>query len=284
MNNGKQTPKPTRLVVSRAEAAQKIKGQIKKGLKIRDLTIKTKKDLEESGKKRSKWINYNRELLSRLFSDTSIAEEFEEYIPHILSWDPLPFWFEVEDFRKDMDVYITRLESIFERLDLIPESGEEATLPALDQIQHSGNDVFIVHGSDEAAKESVARFIERLDLNSIILHEQPNAGRTIIEKFEEYSNVGFAIVLLTPDDICASEDEKENLKPRARQNVIFELGYFIGRLGRERVCALYKKDVEIFSDYQGVLYVPMDSNDGWQLKLAKEIKAAGIDVDMNKIV
>lgn len=119
--------------------------------------------------------------------------------------------------------------------------------------------VFIVHGRNTEAMQSSARLIERLGLQAIILHEQPNQGRTIIEKFETYSDeVAFAIVLLTADDIGSLEGEQDNLKPRARQNVILELGYFMGRLGRTRVCALYQSGVDLPSDIQGVAYVPMD--------------------------
>ena len=99
------------------------------------------------------------------------------------------------------------------------------------------------------------------------------------------SDVGFAIVLLTPDDRGGEASlPYEKQKPRARQNVIFELGYFIGRLGRQRVCGLYKPDVELPSDYTGVLYIPVDKQGGWRLALAKEMKAAGLPVDMNKAV
>jgi len=160
-----------------------------------------------------------------------------------------------------------------------PEPKKEAR--SLEQL---GSDIFIVHGHDEAAKQTVARFIEKLDLRPIILHEQPNAGRTVIEKFEDYTNVGFAVVLMTPDDVGASVDDKDNLKLRSRQNVVFELGFFLGRLGRKRVCALYKEGVEIPSDYQGVLFVPMDKDFGWKLLLAREIKAAGISIDLNKAI
>lgn len=116
----------------------------------------------------------------------------------------------------------------------------------------------------------------------IILHEQPNQGRTVIEKFEGSADVDFAVVLLTPDDVGHIADGSDEPKPRARQNVIFELGYFVGRLGRSRVCALHKGGVEILSDYDGVIYVSMDDPQGWRLLLAREIKAAGIDVDLNR--
>jgi hypothetical protein len=143
--------------------------------------------------------------------------------------------------------------------------------------------VFVVQGHDDA-REAVARLLERLGLRPIILQEQPNRGQTIIEKFESYASVGFAVVLLTPDDVGSDASSPEDLKPRARQNVIFELGFFVAALGRRRVCALYKGDVELPSDYRGVVYIPMDPAEGWQLKLARELKYAGLDVDLNKVV
>lgn len=150
------------------------------------------------------------------------------------------------------------------------------------QSMASSNRIFIVHGHDGAARDSVALCIERLGLEAVILHERPDRGRTIIEKFEQYSDVGFAVVLLTPDDLGRAKDEDE-LKPRARQNVIFELGFFIGKLARDKVCALYKGDVEILSDYQGVLWKSMEG-DGWRFDLVRELKAAGFDVDANKLL
>lgn len=144
--------------------------------------------------------------------------------------------------------------------------------------------VFVVHGHDEEAKQIVARFLEKLNLEPIILSERPDEGRTTIEKFEGNADVGFAVVLLTPDDVGHSKKEPENPRPRARQNVLLELGYFIGRLGRSRVRALHKGSVEIPSDFHGVLYVPMDDADGWKLKLARELKQADIEIDLNLAV
>ena len=149
--------------------------------------------------------------------------------------------------------------------------------------QPRGHRIFLVHGHDEAVLHETARFLEKLAQDIVILREQPHSGRTIIEKFEDYSDVGFAIVLLTPDDRAGTASAAyEEQKPRARQNVIFELGYFIGRLGRNRVCALYRPGVEIPSDYSGVLYVELDERGGWRLELAIEMKAAGFPIDMNK--
>jgi predicted nucleotide-binding protein len=144
------------------------------------------------------------------------------------------------------------------------------------------NNVFIVHGHDEQVKESTARFIEKLGLNAVILHEQANEGKTIIEKLEKHTDAGYAVVLFTPDDVGASAESKDSLQPRARQNVLVELGYMAAKIGRDKVCVLRKGGVEIPSDYLGVLYVDIDAAGAWRLKLAKELKVAGLKVDLNE--
>jgi len=141
--------------------------------------------------------------------------------------------------------------------------------------------VFIVHGRDELAKVEVARFIEKLDLQPIILNEQANLGMTIIEKIEHYSNVNFGIVLYTPCDVGSLKDGE--LKPRARQNVVFEHGYLIGKLQRQNICALVKDNVETPNDISGIVYIPMDDNKAWQFAVAKELRNAGYEIDMNKL-
>lgn len=142
--------------------------------------------------------------------------------------------------------------------------------------------IFIVHGHDDGARESVARFLERMGLEAIILHEQANQGRTVIEKVVAHSDVGFAVVLLTPDDEgCVKGGTPE---PRARQNVLLELGYFIGRLGRERVCALKSGELEIPSDFAGVVWENMDKSGGWRQALARELDAAGYGIDWNTVM
>jgi predicted nucleotide-binding protein len=138
--------------------------------------------------------------------------------------------------------------------------------------------VFVVHGHDEGARESVARFLEKLGFTAIVLHEQANKGRTIIEKIEANSDVSFAVVLLTGDDEGRKKGDSE-MRSRARQNVILELGYFVGILGREHVCALKRGDVEIPSDFGGVVYEQFDENGGWKAALGKELEAAGHSID-----
>ncbi len=143
--------------------------------------------------------------------------------------------------------------------------------------------VFIIHGHDKTAKQTVARFVEHLGLTPVILHEQANRGRTLMEKVIDHSSdVHFAIALLTPDDVGHSKKAKKN-ENRARQNVIFELGLFIGILGRQKVIALCKKEVKPPSDYDGVVYISFDDNEGWKVKLANELKEVFKFIDLNRV-
>ena len=141
--------------------------------------------------------------------------------------------------------------------------------------------VFVVHGHDEGARETVARFLMQLGFEPIILHEQANQGRTVMEKVEAHGQVDFAVVLLTPDDEgCAKGGKPE---PRARQNVLLELGYFLGRLGRAKVCALKRGTLEIPSDFAGVVWESMEGN-SWKQALGRELEAAGHEIDWNKVM
>jgi predicted nucleotide-binding protein len=150
--------------------------------------------------------------------------------------------------------------------------------------------VFIVHGHDDAARLEVVDFLKTVRLQPLVLRDQPGSGRTIIEKFEDFSNVSFVVVLLTPDDVGGLYKEKPSkggLQPRARQNVILELGFFLGLLGRDHVAVLSKQSkeaIEIPSDYTGVQYLFMDSAGNWRFDLAREMEAVHIHVDLNKIV
>lgn len=143
------------------------------------------------------------------------------------------------------------------------------------------NSVFIVHGHDKTAKTEVARFVESIGFKVIILHEQASQSMTIIEKLEHYTDSGFGIVLYTPCD----EGRKigDQLKPRARQNVVFEHGFLIAKLGRPNVMALVKDNIDLPGDLSGVVFESMDDSGAWKLKLVKELKMAGFIVDMDKL-
>lgn len=142
--------------------------------------------------------------------------------------------------------------------------------------------VFIVHGHDNEAKQETARTLEKAGYEAIILHEQPNLGNTIMEKLERCTDVDYAIVLYTECDLGRAKEASEaEEKYRARQNVVYEHGYLIGKLGREKVFALVKGDVETPGDISGVVYTPMDSAGAWKISLAKDMREAGLEIDMN---
>ena len=235
------------------------------------------------------WSSYNTDLLMRLFDSSAPADQHtnfcysrlddeEIYDRRMLDMHVPDLKDEVKEYQERMARSISSLKGIHGRLELYREPSDMSQ-------STFGNEVFIVHGHDDEAKVTVARFVENLGIEATILHEQANRGQTIPEKFEEHaSEAGFAIILLTPDDLSAPKDERDKLKPRARQNVVLELGYFWGRLGRGRVCVLYKGGIELPSDMQGLLYVPMNSPDEWQLPLAREMKQAGLPIDLNKLV
>lgn len=164
------------------------------------------------------------------------------------------------------------------------DSGEQEGEEEESEAKRTQHQVFIVHGHDNEMKAEVARFVDRLGLEAVILHEQPNLGRTIIEKLERYATPAYVCVLLSPDDMGYSKSAgSTEARPRARQNVILELGMFIGKLGRERVAVLYKGGVELPSDVHGLVYMPYHGIDSVKGALAREMKAVGLNIDMTKI-
>ena len=240
----------------------------------------------------TKWHRSTGVAIGRTFGENS--EHIETFKK--IRYSPIVFDIDAPDHQFQADcqkAYLDGLQSTTPILESMIEEIEEYWQDDVETQSETGqrdagepigtNRVFVVHGRDEAAKQTVARYLEGLGLEPIILQEQPNEGRTIIEKFEKYAQVGFAVVLCTPDDVGALESEQGELKPRPRQNVVLEWGFFLGKIGRGRVCALFKGDVEIPSDYDGVIYVQMDEYGAWKTELAKEMKAAGLTVDMNRL-
>jgi predicted nucleotide-binding protein len=232
-----------------------------------------------------KWERNARNAIRFIFGDESQhLKEFESTLKPYSSEDKLYPATKADAFRKVSPKVATLFEIMINEVEDYWE--QDVDTAGINDIKKDAsvlprdNNIFIIHGHDAGTKEEVARFLSKLGLNPIILHEQANKGKTVIEKFEQHADVPFAIALLTPDDIGASKSEPERLRPRPRQNVLFEFGYFIGKLGRTRVCGLIKGEVEIPSDYSGVLYINFDSAD-WRWELIKELKAANLPIDVN---
>ncbi|MPQ56279.1 TIR domain-containing protein [Duganella sp. FT27W] len=217
---------------------------------------------------------------------TFISEEFTKVLDYLEGTPSTPSsQFENGNGRKtEPDPLPTRQSVSLRAMGFIPQASEPAQVSRFQAppppTERNKRKVFVVHGRDDAAKQEVARFIEELGLEAIILHEQASQGMTIIEKIERYANdADFAIVLYTPCDFGRGAHEGHlSPKKRARQNVVFEHGLMIGKLGRENVCALVKDEIETPNDISGVVYVTLDSYGGWKSAVSKELKACGYTI------
>jgi predicted nucleotide-binding protein len=225
------------------------------------------------------WNEYNEQLLRSRFSTGKLADDYRLFSgfgaearteQQALDW-----------LRRDTSTQLRKLGSIRQKLNLYKSVALSNTQDTPVR-PRSGDKIFIVHGHDGDTKLQVAEFVERVTgERPVILHEQADSGRTIIEKFEEHaSDAGFAIILLTADDLGKAKDATQ-LNPRARQNVVLEFGYFMAKLGRGRVVALHEAGVELPSDVTGVLYKSLAGN--WHTELARELKAADIEIDFSRI-
>lgn len=280
----------TELTVDKSEFKQKLNERIVNGEELFKRNIQTQQDLDKLKNDYSSWTDYNSELLKQSFNIP-----YNEY-KHTYDNAGYSMFGDigggnyqnpVEERKYLINVKIENLKKLEAKVDLLKSSipthvSSFQDTKIIKSIEK--NEIFIVHGHDNEAKVKAALFISRLGFKPIILHEQASSGKTIIEKIEEYTNVGFGIVLYTPCDIGGKQITSPQLKSRARQNVVFEHGYLIGKIGRNNVCALVKGDIETPNDISGVVYITMDDADAWHLKLAKELRNSGYNVDMNKIV
>jgi len=274
-------------------------GEIESGIAKLERRVQEVKDLDAA----AAYLNHTGadQVIEANVRDT-IRDVFGASSPEFERYQYISFWSEgyvmgstnsemVKSMERGRQKMIGILNGLVNRLKEKQEDflNTRSTLPSNDESSRTAqktNDVFVVHGRDEEMKQHVARILSRLGLNPIILHERPNAGRTIIEKFELNAATGFAIVLLSPDDKgCLAEDDPASARLRARQNVILELGYFVGKLGRSRVFPLKRgDDIEVPSDFSGVVYTAFDSAGLWRFELVRELQEAGYQVDANAIV
>ena len=278
---------PTELLIPKDEAKSKLDERIRKGLEIKKLQITSYEKLEASKKEYSKWNSFNTELLKRIFTTEELANEYSRSFGVICVEMREPTLGEkINDFYKDIDHDIHTIDSIIERIELIPISRDASAILATSEVPirtiEKSKKVFVVHGHDETAKTNVEIFLREIGLEPVVLHRQADEGLTVIEKFEKHSDVGYAFILLTPDEIAYIKAEEVKLDSerrkefRARPNVIFEFGYFVGKLGRSKVCCLYTGDVSLPSDVSGMIYKKFTNNiDEVAYSIIKDLKASG---------
>lgn len=279
---------PTQLILSKSEFTKNLDERIALGEELYNRTVRTQDEYSKNKEDYYSWSDYNSEFLKQAFNKEnneykkSYDSENSSYFGVI--GGTISLTQEIQELKGDINNCLGNLKNLRQKTALLKSVKEDTGVTktekssALDKSQ-----VFIVHGHDEAAKTKTARFIEKLGLKPIILHEQASGSKTVIEKIETYSNVGFGIVLYTPCDIGAKDENNPNYKKRARQNVVFEHGFLIGKIGRENVCALVKGEIETPNDISGVVYVKMDEDDAWHLKIARELRNSGYDIDLNKL-
>lgn len=278
---------PAELLISRDEAKSKLQERIQKGLEIKQAQINSQDALDNAKNEYSKWNSFNTELLKRIFTTEELSGEYSYWIGigSIAIREP-SLGEKIADLYKSIDQKIHRIDSIIERLELIPLSDSalpaETTEEQPTSAQSKTKKVFIVHGHDEIAKTNLEVFLHEIGLEPVVLHRQADEGLTIIEKFEKHSDVGYAFILLTPDEISyikADQDKKDDERKkefRARPNVIFEFGYFVGKLGRSRVCCLYTGEVSLPSDVSGMIYKKFtNSIEEVAYSIIKDLKASG---------
>jgi predicted nucleotide-binding protein len=281
ISNQQMNPE-TFLIKSKDQFRTEILDRITLGKQLLESPIRTNEDFTKLRSDFSSWNDYNLELLKQSFS--------VEYNTYRKNYDDSGTWSgtrirtvgattqpgeQLQKLLNKISSKTSNLERLEQKIKILKSNTpitEKNTPPERDKTK-----VFIVHGHDDSTKNEVARFVEKLGFDAIILHEQASAGKTIIEKIEHFSNVGFGIVLYTACDVGAKAGNEANLNHRARQNVVFEHGYLIGKIGRENVCALVKGNVEKPNDISGVVYVSLD--DEWKIQLAKELINCGYDFD-----
>jgi predicted nucleotide-binding protein len=196
--------------------------------------------------------------------------------------------------------YLEQIEKIYNEFDELPflfdrsdvlkfRKTQQSLVNLTYQVIEENKKVFIVHGKDINMRDKMEAFLGKLHIENVILENETNEGKTIIEKFlEKTSDCNFAIVLLSPDDIGGLSTDITSQSFRARQNVILELGFFLGRLGRHKLIVLHPDEIEIEkpSDFEGIVYRPFDNKGAWKHKLIKELKAAKFyidEADVNRI-
>ncbi|MFL1914461.1 TIR domain-containing protein [Plesiomonas shigelloides] len=281
---------PAELLISCNDAKSKLQERIQKGLEIKQAQINSRETLDAAKNDYSKWNSFNTELLKRIFSTEELADEYSYWIGigAIAIHEP-SLGEKVADLHKDIDTKIHRIDSIIERLELIPLSNSATTETAPKneppRPPAKTKKVFVVHGHDEIAKTNLEVFLHEIGLEPVVLHRQADEGLTIIEKFEKHSDVGYAFILLTPDEISyvkadeSKDDNARHKEHRARPNVIFEFGYFVGKLGRSRVCCLYTGDVSLPSDLSGMIYKKFtNSIEEVAYSITKDLRASGYTI------
>jgi predicted nucleotide-binding protein len=280
---------PAELLISQDDAKSKLQDRIQRGIELKNIHVNSLDSLTTARNEYYKWNSFNAELLKTIFTTEKYSKEYSYSYGVFFGRGETSIDEKINDLYKDIDEKNHRLDSIIDRLELIPlnkmPSSPIFNTDELSEFATKTKKVFVVHGHDEIAKTNLEIFLREIGLEPVALHRQADEGLTIIEKFEKHSDVGYAFILLTPDEIAyikadeSKEDSERKKESRSRPNVIFEFGYFVGKLGRSRVCCLYKGDVSLPSDVSGMIYKKFTNNiEEVGDSIIKDLKASGYEI------
>lgn len=264
-------------------ASQAIDKRIVLGNKLLNRPIANQSGLDDLKHDFGRWSSYNESLLQKIFEDQSIVDEYCMTGPVIV----LPhrsIRLYVEEKQKHISASINNLVSIRERLELYEGATNQAVNAEQKEKELPNRKVFVVHGHDKGKRLAVEKFLEKLKLMPIVLQDQPGGSKALIEELVKHGDVAAALVIYTPDDEGRLAQGNHDLESRARENVVLELGYFIGRIGRDNVFVLLAHGIDLPSDFKGVRYTLIDDTDGWQMTTARNLKDSGLDIDVNDLL
>lgn len=281
--------RPVELAVPREEAKRRLVERIERGQELTKAPINSEEALEAAAHDYQKWSAFNTELLKQLFTTESLSKEYAWWGIAVVSMGRESLGQRIAKHYESVTEKLRRLDSIVERLELYPLAPSVQTIEVAklntSEASTRSKKVFVVHGHDEVAKTNLEVFLHEIGLEPIVLHRQADEGLTVIEKFEKHADVGYAFILLTPDEVAylakdeSLDDAARKKEKRARPNVIFEFGYFVGRLGRSKVCCIYTGDVALPSDVNGLIYKRFEKSvEEVAYGIMKDLKASGYDV------
>jgi predicted nucleotide-binding protein len=264
--------------VTLAQARDRLEQRLRAGRELleRSSSSAVEDDLQQMRAQFTVWHNSTMRWLGQNLP-SGVSDEFAEPVGAVIeNGDPAT----ITLLSVVLPLEISALESILDRLALWIDEPEVKSSEDLSTRAAPGASIFIVHGSDTLRAESVAHTVTRATgRKTVILREQPNFGRTLIEKFEQHAaEISYAIIILTPDDKGCRAAETDT-RPRGRQNVIFEMGYFYGLIGRANVSVLLSPGVEEPSDTDGIGYINFDDTGAWKAELFRELRNVGFEIN-----
>jgi len=293
-------PEPSILVVPKDKAEARITELIEQGNKLHKIS-----DRLESRAIRfefKKWSNLNEELLSEIFNNKEILTNYSKLPSGFGLFPAETEALAVQEWMDHIQYRVVFLEALIDQLGYLSEKtapsrekpeeksgpkpgpGSGAKPEARAEVKPSapGEEVLVVHGRDEHLLAVTVGFLEKLRLKPVLLSGNSDQEMTALERLGTGNNpFKFAIVLLTPDDVGFDLMKPKELKTRSRQDVVFLLGFLVGKLGPNKVFAIHKKDVQLPGKCPGVVFELYDEKAAWLSKAAQKMRASGVALDLN---